>query len=361
MDASLEKDAPMHSNRVTKRFPYSRPQKIKKSSVGFTVTYMDNILSLTDVKVYFHLRKGFFGSSDIRAVDGVSLEIRNGETMAIVGESGSGKTTLGRVALRLLEPTSGSIVFQGKDISHASEGSLGWLRRQAQPIFQDPYSSIDTFMNVHQIIEEPLVIHKIGTSEERRETVKKSLRDVRLTPEDDFIRKYPHQLSGGQRQRVSMARALVLEPKFIVADEPVSMIDASSRAEILFLLKELQGSKGISFLYITHDIATARYFADRIAVMYLGRLVEVGLPRQIIEDPLHPYTKALIEAVPEADPKNRLRERKVIPGEPASPTDIPSGCRFHPRCEYAIKGKCERDDTYLQEEKPDHFVACHLY
>ncbi|MEE8187525.1 MAG: ABC transporter ATP-binding protein [Nitrososphaerales archaeon] len=322
---------------------------------------MNNILSLTDVKVYFQIRKGFLGSSDVRAVDGVSLGIRNGETVAIVGESGSGKTTLGRVALRLLEPTSGSIVFQGKDISHASEGSLGWLRRLAQPIFQDPYSSIDTFMNIYQIIEEPLVIHGIGTSEEKMEMVRKSLRDVRLTPEDDFILKYPHQLSGGQRQRVSMARALVLEPKFIVADEPVSMIDASSRAEILLLLKELQESKGISFLYITHDIATARHFADRIAVMYLGRLVEIGLPLQIIEDPLHPYTKALIEAVPDADPSNRLRERKVIPGEPASPKDIPSGCRFHPRCEYAIKGKCEQDDAYLNEVKPEHFVACHLY
>jgi len=216
-------------------------------------------------------------------------------------------------------------------------------------------------MNIYQIIEEPLVIHGIGTSEEKMEMVRKSLRDVRLTPEDDFILKYPHQLSGGQRQRVSMARALVLEPKFIVADEPVSMIDASSRAEILLLLKELQESKGISFLYITHDIATARYFADRIAVMYLGRLVEIGLPLQIIEDPLHPYTKALIEAVPDADPSNRLRERKVIPGEPASSKDIPSGCRFHPRCEYAIKGKCEQDDAYLNEVKPEHFVACHLY
>ncbi len=263
---------------------------------------MDNILSLTDVKVYFQIRKGFLGSSDVRAVDGVSFGIRKGETVAIVGESGSGKTTLGRVALRLLEPTSGSIVFQGKDISHVPEGSLGWLRRLAQPIFQDPYSSIDTFMNVYQIIEEPLVIHGIGKSEEKMEKVRKSLRDVRLTPEDDFILKYPHQLSGGQRQRVSMARALVLEPKFIVADEPVSMIDASSRAEILLLLKELQESKGISFLYITHDIATARYFCHRIAVMYLGKIVEIAPTAALIDNPLHPYTQALIDVIPTPDP-----------------------------------------------------------
>ena len=330
-------------------------------NVGSTVINMNEILRLRDVRVHFSVRRGLFDSELVKAVDGVSIEIQRGETVAVVGESGSGKTTLGKVALRLLEPTDGSITLDGKDISHTKDGELRWLRRFAQPIFQDPYSSIDSFMNVYQILEEPLLIHNIGEKHERIELIKKSLDGVRLTPVEAFLSKYPHMLSGGQRQRVGIARALVLQPKFIVADEPVSMIDASSRAEILLILRDLQKTKDISFLYITHDIATARHFSDRIAVMYLGRIVEIGPSAAVIKDPLHPYTKALIDAVPIPDPSNRLKERSVIPGEPASPINIPGGCRFHPRCPKFMADKCEVYDPDPKEVNSKHYTACHLY
>jgi peptide/nickel transport system ATP-binding protein len=222
-------------------------------------------------------------------------------------------------------------------------------------VFQDPYSSIDPFMSVYQILEEPLAVHGLG---DRRDRVDRALEDVRLTPTGEFAGKYPHMLSGGQRQRVGIARALILRPDYIVADEPVSMIDASSRVEILELLRELQGRYGIAFLYVTHDIATARYFSDRMAVMYLGRVVERGAPRAVLDGPLHPYTQALIAAVPEADPANRLRERQVVSGEPPSPVNVPRGCRFHPRCPWFMAGVCDAAEPELAEVHPSHWVAC---
>jgi oligopeptide/dipeptide ABC transporter ATP-binding protein len=322
---------------------------------------MDPILSLENLQVHFRARQGLWGSIPIKAVDGVSLELRRGETLAVVGESGSGKTTLGRATLKLIRATGGSIWFEGEEITHAPERTLKGFRQRAQAIFQDPYASLSPYMNVFQIVEEPLLVQGGFSSKEREERVLQALGSVRLKPSQEFAAKFPHQLSGGQRQRVGLARTLVLEPHYIVADEPVSMIDASSRAEILYLLRELQITRGLSFLFITHDLASARHFADRIAVMYLGRIVELAPARELIDHPLHPYTQALLRAVPEPDAKNRLRMREVIHGEPPNPARVPPGCAFHPRCPKVIPGVCERLQPELQEVTSGHFVACHLY
>jgi len=321
---------------------------------------MEPIIRLVDVKTYFNVRKGFFKTLPVRAVDGVSMTICRGETVAVVGESGSGKTTLGRTAIKLIEPTAGKIFFKNVDITNI-RGDIKWIRKEAQMIFQDPFSSLNPYMTVMQILEEPLIIHGFKDSSERRETVFKTLVNVRLSPPEEFTSKFPHMLSGGQRQRVCIARALVLNPSFIVADEPVSMIDASSRAEILMLFKELQEKYSIGMMYITHDIATAKYFSHNIAVMYLGRIVEYGSTGEILKNPLHPYTVALVNAIPDPDPENRFRERPTVPGEPPSPINPPTGCRFHPRCPKVINGKCNVDEPTLKEATSKHFVACHLY
>src|SRR3990172_4142810 len=267
------------------------------------------MMRLEEITMIFTSRKGLFRSSTVKAIDGVSLDIGKGETVALVGESGSGKTTLGRISLRLIKPTQGRVYFEDTDITDLDNTQLKFFRRRAQAVFQDPYSSIDPFMTVFQIIEEPLIIHGIASGKERAEQIFKSLEDVRLTPPQEISEKYPHLLSGGQRQRVSIARSLVLNPRYIVADEPVSMIDASSRVEILDLMKKLQDKYSISFLYITHDIATAKYFSNRLAVMHKGKIVEIGQSAEVVNNPVHPYTKRLIEAVPEQDPSNRFRDR----------------------------------------------------
>jgi len=322
---------------------------------------MKELLILEKIKMYFQIRKGLFRSLIVRAVDDVSLTLKQGETLGIVGESGSGKTTLGRVSLRLIVPTAGRLVFDGEDITLADDTKLKGFRRRAQGIFQDPFSSIDPFMNVYQIVEEPLLVHGIGDREERKELVCDTLEEVKLTPVQEFMPKYAHALSGGQRQRIAIARALILRPDYILADEPISMIDASSRAEILYLARELQKKHGMSFLYITHDIATARHFSHRIAVMYLGKIVELAPTSKLIEQPCHPYTQALIDAVPTPDPANRFRQRRVIPGEPPSPINVPPGCRFHPRCPRFMPGKCEVEEPPMVEVREGHYTACHLY
>ena len=322
---------------------------------------MTDVLELLDAKMSFRVGRGFFHGTTLTAVDEVSMSLKRGETLALIGESGSGKTTLGRLTLRLLEPTGGKIIFDGKDITHVSEGKLSWFRKAAQTIFQDPYSSLNPAMSVQNILEEPLEIHHLNERKVNEETIFNALKNCGLTPQENFLPKHPHLLSGGQRQRVAIARAIILRPKYIVADEPVSMIDASGRVEILDLLRSLQVSYGISFLYITHDIATTRYSSDRIAVMYLGRIVEVAPAEELIRNPLHPYTVALIGAVPEPDPSNLQRERPSIPGEAPIPIELPPVCRFNLRCPKFMKGTCDKEDPALEEIAPNHFVACHLY
>ncbi|HIQ29204.1 MAG TPA: ABC transporter ATP-binding protein [Candidatus Caldiarchaeum subterraneum] len=319
---------------------------------------MEKIVELRNVSMFFRSRSGLLKSIVVKAVDGVSLYVGKAETLALVGESGSGKTTVAKLSLRLLKPTGGRIIFEGVDITYTPEKELRWFRRKAQAVFQDPYSSINPYMTIRQIVEEPLILHKVEG--DKVGIVEEALEAVRLIPAEEYLDKYPHMHSGGQRQRVGIARALVLKPIYIAADEPVSMIDASSRAEILYLLRELQEKRGISFLYITHDMATARHFSDRIAVMHLGKIVEIAESNDIVNNPLHPYTQALIEAVPDPNPANRFRERKTVSGEPLNPANPPEGCRFHPRCPY-VMDICRLNDPELKEIKKGHYVACHLY
>ncbi len=297
-----------------------------------------------------------------RAVEDVTLSIYQGETFSVVGESGSGKTTLGRLLLRLIDTTSGEVYYEGIPLFKLKGKELKVYRRQAQMIFQDPYGSLDPRYTIGATLEEPLKIHKISKDpEERKELVSRILEDVRLIPPEEFVWRFPHMLSGGQRQRIAIARALILRPKFIVADEPVSMLDVSIRAEILELMRSLKEKYNLTYLYITHDLSTARYIASRIAVMYLGKIVELGGADEVIEEPLHPYTQALVAAVPEPDPEMRfkLKEIKVI-GEISSSVFIPPGCRFHTRCPYVME-ICKKVEPPLIEVKPKHFVACHLY
>jgi oligopeptide/dipeptide ABC transporter ATP-binding protein len=312
---------------------------------------------MRDIEVVFQTRKGIFKSGEVRALNGVSLELARGETVALVGESGSGKTTLGRASLRLVRPTGGSVAFDGRDITREDDHALGWFRQRAQIVFQDPFSSLNPYMRVRDLIEEPLVIDGVPVSE-RWPRIARALESVELVPADRFAAKYPTMMSGGQRQRVGIARALVRDPDYIVLDEPVSMIDASSRIEILDLLDGLGRERGVAYLYITHDIASARHFADRIAVLYLGTIVELGPAGVVIDNPLHPYTRALIEAIPEPDPANRFRRRAVVPGEPVTGGAYPAGCPFFARCPERIQGTCEVRRPRLEERKPGHFVAC---
>jgi oligopeptide/dipeptide ABC transporter ATP-binding protein len=319
------------------------------------------LLQVEGLSVTFFVRTSLLATRPVAAVSDVDLDLARGETLALVGESGSGKTTLGRATLRLAPISAGRVRFEGTDLASLEGRALRAFRQRAQVIFQDPFSSLSPYMRVGEIVEEPLTIHGPPSRRERAERVLAALEQARLRPAAEFAEKYPHTLSGGQRQRVSIARAMVLSPEYLVADEPVSMIDASSRAEILYLLKELQEQRGLTFLYITHDLASARHFADRIAVMYAGRIVELAPAAQLVASARHPYTRALLTAVPEPDPANRLRQRPVVGGEPPDPGALPSGCAFHPRCPVAIAGTCERTLPALTEVARGHAVACHLY
>ncbi|MCD6445143.1 ABC transporter ATP-binding protein [Candidatus Bathyarchaeota archaeon] len=296
----------------------------------------------------------------IKAVDGVSFSIKQGEIFCLAGESGCGKTTTGRLILRLEEPTAGKISFKGKDITSLDERELIEFRRKAQIIFQDPYESLNPHMRVIDIVSEPLSIHKLVHSrEEVIERVAKALEDVALKPPEEFMYRYPHELSGGQRQRIAIARAIILQPEFIVADEPVSMLDMSIRAEILDLMLGIRDRYGMAYLFITHDLAVAKHICDRIAIMYLGKIVELGEATEVIDNPLHPYTKALTAAIPVPDPRVKIGEIP-IKGEVSSPINPPSGCRFHPRCPYAMD-ICREKEPNLKEVEKGRKVACHLY
>jgi oligopeptide transport system ATP-binding protein len=295
------------------------------------------------------------GSDDVvRAVDGVTFEILRGETLGLVGESGCGKSTVGRCLLRLIEPTSGEVYFDGEDVRALGGGDLRRLRREMQIIFQDPYASLNPRLKVRDIIGEPFVIHRIGTKGERRERVAELLRKVGLDP--DFMNRYPHEFSGGQRQRLGIARALALNPKLIVADEPVSALDVSVQAQVINLLEDLQKEFDLTYLFISHGLAVVEHISDRVAVMYLGRVVEVASAEELYANPLHPYTRALLSAIPIPDPTRR-RERIVLKGDVPTPINPPSGCRFHTRCPEAIP-ECSRIDPDLREVSPGHTVAC---
>ncbi|WP_297470024.1 ABC transporter ATP-binding protein [Thermococcus sp.] len=327
------------------------------------------ILKVENLKKYFPLKRGLLASLRgepqrfVHAVDGVSFDIYKQQVFALVGESGCGKSTTGRLIVKLLEPTDGKIYLEGEDVTEIkTKEELLAYRRRVQMIFQDPFASLNPRFRIFDVLEEPLLIHGIGeTRVEREELIYKALEMVKVTPPEEYVSRFPHQLSGGQRQRVAIARALILNPTFIVADEPVSMLDVSIRAEILELMKDLKDKMGVTYLYITHDLSTARYFADWIAVMYLGRIVEIGPAKRVIDNPLHPYTRALLAAVPEPKPERRNVIKELpIKGEVPSAVNIPPGCRFHPRCIYAKKGLCDVEQPKLIEYEHNHFAECHL-
>ena len=319
-------------------------------------------LEVQDLKKYFRAgRPGLFNRTveHVHAVDGVSLQLRRGEVVAMVGESGCGKSTLALTLMGLEEPTDGKIIFESKEITHANEHDRKLLRQRIQMVFQDPYESLNPTQTIGEIVGEPLDVHGLIHSKSERESkVVKALEDAGLKPAETYIHRFPHQLSGGQRQRVVIAGALVLEPHLLIADEPVSMLDVSIRAEILNLLADLRRTRQISIILITHDLGTVGYFADRIAVMYLGRIVEIGPTASVLTNPQHPYTKALLSVVPVPNPRLR-RERVILQGETPNPIHLPGGCRFHPRCPIAID-RCRSEDPPYVEAGGNHQVACWL-
>ncbi|HUD72653.1 MAG TPA: oligopeptide/dipeptide ABC transporter ATP-binding protein [Dongiaceae bacterium] len=317
------------------------------------------LLEVEGLEKRFPIRRGLFGRvrGEVRAVDGVSFEVRAGETVALVGESGSGKTTTGRLVLRLLEPSAGSILFDGADLLALAPRDLRRMRRHLQVIFQDPFGSLNPRMRIGTIVREPLDIHKVGANRAERDAmVDRLLARVGLDP--GVRRRYPHEFSGGQRQRIGVARAIALRPKLIVADEPVSALDVSVQAQVINLMIDLQEEYGCAYLFIAHDLALVERFADRVAVMYLGRIVESAPAADLFRNPLHPYTRALLQAIPVPDPE-RVRERAALAGDPPSPAEPPPGCRFHPRCPVAVD-RCRREDPVLRESAPGHRAACHL-
>ncbi|SHE97686.1 oligopeptide transport system ATP-binding protein [Desulfacinum infernum DSM 9756] len=317
------------------------------------------MLEVRNLVKHFPVRKGWLQrvKGAVHAVDGISFSLKNHETLGIVGESGCGKSTAGRTILRLIEPTSGEVFFRGRDIFRMEHRELKALRREMQIIFQDPYGSLNPRLTVSRILEEPLLTHKMGTRAERRRAVEEVLERVGLLPE--HMHRFPHEFSGGQRQRIMIARALILKPRLIIGDEPVSALDVSVQAQILNLLGRLQREAGFSLVIISHDLGVIRYICHRVAVMYLGKIVELAPADALYREPLHPYTQALLSAVPVPDPRRR-RQRIVLAGDVPSPLHPPSGCRFHPRCPRRLD-VCPREEPPMRDMGDGRRVACHLH
>jgi peptide/nickel transport system ATP-binding protein len=320
------------------------------------------LLSVQDLRVWFELRRmGFGHAGDVHAVDGVSFDLNNGEAIGVVGESGCGKSSLMKTILGLYRPTKGKILFDGKSVGDFTPKEMKTYRSQVGYIQQDPYGAMAPFMNVEKILEEPMIINGIRDKAEIRARIKEVLEEVKVFPIDDFLPKYPHQLSGGQQQRIVIARSMLLSPKFIVADEPVSMLDASVRVEILKLLRGMQEKRHLAVIYITHDLSTVRYFSRRIFVMYAGQVVEKARVNDLLNHPAHPYTLALLAATSDPNGENAKVLKELPQGEPPNLIDPPKGCRFHPRCPRIIPGLCDVEVPPEFETRAEHKVVCWLY
>ncbi len=319
----------------------------------------ENILVIKDLKKYYPIKSGIFNKQTqaIKAVDGINLTVKKGEILGLVGESGCGKSTLGRSILRLLEPTSGEVIFKGNDILSYDKLKIRSLRKEMQIIFQDAGASLNPRMTLGEILETPLDIFQIASGEEKKKRVKELLEIVGLN--ESYIHRFPHELSGGQKQRIGIARALAVNPDFLVCDEPVSALDVSVQSQILNLMKDLKKTFDLTYLFISHDLSVVNHLCDRVAVMYLGKIVELADRDKLFNNPSHPYTKALLSAIPIPDP-NFKRERIVLEGDVPNPADPPKGCRFYNRCKYRMK-QCETIDPAIEQLEDDHFVACHLY
>ncbi|MCI0182741.1 MAG: dipeptide ABC transporter ATP-binding protein [Acidibacillus sp.] len=320
----------------------------------------DALLQVRGLEKYFPIKKGVMRltKGNVRAVDGVSFDVKAGETFGLVGESGCGKSTTGRSILRLIEPTGGEVIFDGKDIRKLGQTEMRKMRKEMQIVFQDPYASLNPRYTVRQILEEPMIIHGLhGGAAERKKKVIDLLETVGLS--GSRMNRYPHEFSGGQRQRIGIARALAVSPKLIIADEPVSALDVSVQSQVLNLMNDLQNEYGIAYVFIAHDLSVVKHISDRIGVMYLGKLVELGPAEELYEKPLHPYTQALLSAVPIPDPEIK-RERIILQGDLPSPSNPPSGCYFHPRCKDCM-AICKTTAPEWKEVEPNRFVACHLY
>ena len=318
----------------------------------------EKLVEVNNLVKYFPVRAGLFQRvvNNVKAVDDVSFFVRKGETLGLVGESGCGKTTVGRTMLRLIEPTSGDVKFDGKDVFSLEAKEMKTVRRDMQIIFQDPYASLDPRVPIGESIMEGLHIHKIGTPRERVDVMMETLKKVGL--EDYHVRRYPHEFSGGQRQRIGIARALALHPRFIICDEPVSALDVSIQSQVLNILKDLQQEFGLTYLFIAHNLSVVEHVSDRVAVMYLGKMVEMTTREELFRNPLHPYTQALMSAIPVPNPRLK-RQRTILKGDVPSPLNPPTGCRFHPRCPVAIE-KCSKEEPVFKEAAPEHWVACWL-
>jgi len=334
----------------------------KKNVIAHRPVNADTLISIRNLRVWYELRRFGFGHAGyVRAVDDVSFDLRKKETIAIVGESGCGKSSLMKTILGINIPTKGDILYEGRPMTSFKKKDWNWYRSQVGFIQQDPYGALAPFMSVQTIMEEPLIIHGVKKAQERLDSIYKIFEEVKLTPVDEFLPKYPHMLSGGQQQRVVIARAMILNPKLLVADEPVSMLDASVRVEILKLLRALQEAHELAVIYITHDLSTVRYFSERIFVMYAGQIIEKANVEELVMNAQHPYTHALLSATSDPDAKNVDELQDVPPGEPPSLVHPPEGCRFYPRCPKFMEGICNVKVPPEFEPVKDHFVNCWLY